>query len=136
MAFRIKDLLINVATVSQTRRRAGFPGCPPATILSTAACGGDPTGPNRFLDVWSNFWWCCGPSLIGNVGPGDPVEWAEQLALLKAELKEALQEVERQEAAAEEALRPRDIGEIEELEAKLKEALTELERLKGEMKRK
>lgn len=168
MAFRIKDLLINVSSFTPRNRRVGtaFTNCPPASVLSTGncwgttthptqmltritstgSCGGPPTRPRPSMYCtttpiagWSWNWWCCGAFTVegpGPVGPGDPVEWVEQLAILKAELKEALEEVERQESAAEEALKPRDLGEVEELESKLKEALTELERLKKELKQK
>lgn len=141
MAFRVKDLLINVGSTSRGRRRYGmFADCDPFSI--TASTGNCITGPTHGETmIWSRFCslLCCGALTAagpGPVGPGDPVEWAEQLAILKADLKEALAEVERQERAVEETLKPRDVAEVEELEGKLNEALTELERIKAQLKRK
>lgn len=131
MAFRIKDLLINVVSASEAKRRFGVMGFT-GNLFTTMECGHNTTRVCRLM--WSPY--CCGPSAAGPglVGPGDPVEWVEQLAILKAELKEALEEVERQQAAAEQALKPRDVPEIENLQNKLRESLAELERLKSELK--
>jgi hypothetical protein len=67
--------------------------------------------------------------------PTDPSAAAEQLAILKAHLKEALEEIERQEEVANEQAQPQTRAEIEELEAKMKEALAELSKRKSELKR-
>ena len=135
MAFRVKDLLINVVSASEAKRalgncRATVMDCT-GTPFSTGGCG---TVTTHVCLLVSQVL-CCRASMVGPgpVGPGDPVEWVEQLAILKAELKEALEEVERQEAVAEQALKPRDVAEIENLENKLREGLAELERLKSEL---
>jgi hypothetical protein len=138
MAFRIKDLLINVASAERKLRWGDcfmtlWGDC--SWRIFSANCTGNPTiRPPTHLTICGTTWWgAAGP---GPVGPGDPVEWVEQLAILKAELKAALEEVEREEAALEQAMKPSTEGEIEELEAKLREGLAELERLKAELKRK
>jgi hypothetical protein len=69
-----------------------------------------------------------------HIGP-DPTVAAEQLAMLKAHLKEALEEIERQEEVANEQAQPQTRAEIEELEAKMKEALAELSKRKSELKK-
>jgi hypothetical protein len=55
--------------------------------------------------------------------------------MLKAHLKEALEEIERQEEVANEQAQPQTRAEIEELEAKMKEALAELSKRKSELKK-
>ncbi len=137
MAYRIKDLLINVISASDAKRRFGncMASVTDPRVFTTHECGTNTTKVCRLL--WAHPWFC-GTSTTwpGPVAAGDPVEWVEQLAILKAELKEALEEVERQEAAAEQALTPRDIPEIDSLANKLKEGLTELARLRSELERK
>ena len=66
--------------------------------------------------------------------PGDPALAAEQLAALKAHLKEALEEVERQEVIANEQAQPQTRAQIEELEAKMTDALAELRKRKSALK--
>lgn len=140
MAFRIKDLLINV--VPEGRRI-----CPGGSVVPT------PTRPH-WTPTQSTFDClpcpgCSGvtthtiPTLTITFCPlltgwpvTDPVVTAEQLAILKAELQKELALVEQQEKLVEESLRPKDLAEIEVLEAKLHEALKELERLKSELKKK
>jgi hypothetical protein len=64
----------------------------------------------------------------------DAAAASEQLAMLKAHLKEALEEIERQEEVVNEQAQPQTHAEIEELEAKMKEALAELSKRKSELK--
>jgi hypothetical protein len=76
---------------------------------------------------------CCGArSGVGGLIPvafaGDPELAAEQLAALKAQLKEAIAEIEAQEKIVAERLQPQTDAEIDELLAKLKEAQGELEK--------
>jgi hypothetical protein len=58
---------------------------------------------------------------------------AEDLAALKAQLKQALSEVERAEQVLADSMRPRTINEIEALEDKLEDALSELKRHKEQL---
>jgi hypothetical protein len=60
------------------------------------------------------------------LGPND-------LALLKERLRDALSEVEAQEQAAEERMRPRNLDEVELLEGQLRDALAALQAQKEEM---
>jgi len=130
--FRIKDLLINVSSGAEAKRRFGA-----AWSGLICECDGTLFCPDSETNrtVWSLL--CCTRSRVAGpvrVGPGDPVESLEQLASLKADLKAALQEIERQEAAAAEAMKPQSLAEIEECEGKLRAGLAELERLKSELK--
>jgi len=60
----------------------------------------------------------------------------ESLATLKAQLRQALDNIERQEAAGAESMQPQTEAEVDELQTKLREAMTELERRKEELRRK
>ena len=83
------------------------------TMLGRTACG--------WLSGWPAF---------------DPAVAAEQLATLKAELKQELAAIERQEKAAEAQLRPKSVEEVEQLETQLRDAFKELEKLKTELRKK
>jgi hypothetical protein len=65
----------------------------------------------------------------------DAAEATEQLALLKAQLKEALKEVEDQEEALNESLRPKTVAEVKQLQDELRDALAELEKRKSELEK-
>ena len=58
---------------------------------------------------------------------------AEDLAALKAQLTQALSEVERAEEVLAESMRPQSIDEIETLEHKLEDALSELKQRKEQL---
>jgi len=65
----------------------------------------------------------CGGSVID---PGGPLEQADNLAALKAQLQQALAQVEAQQKAVEESLQPKTVEEVDTLTQKLTEALAEL----------
>ena len=91
-----------------------------------------------FTPVCPNVSDCLKGSQTAPTGPKchtDAAAAAEQLAMLKAHLKEALEEIERQEEIANEQAQPQTRAEIEELEAKMKEALAELSKRKSELKK-
>jgi ABC-type Zn uptake system ZnuABC Zn-binding protein ZnuA len=67
---------------------------------------------------------------------GDPWSDPEQLAALKQQLKQALAEVEKQEQAVNEALRPHTVAEVDELQQKFQGALEELKGLRTELSKK
>ena len=79
----------------------------------------------------------CQPTVVGpqlgNIP--DPAAAAQQLAALKAELQQALRDVETQQQAADESLRPQTVAEVEQLQAKLKDALAELDSRKQELQK-
>jgi hypothetical protein len=85
-------------------------------------------------------WFCCqhrsrAPGLVPVRFAGDPALAAEQLATLKAQLKEAIAEIEAQEKLVAERLEPRTAPEIDALLAKLKEAQAELEKKKRNLEK-
>jgi|GEM_PF-6359278 hypothetical protein len=96
--------------------------------------------PTQYLCGWTFFcpkWsrtapspYCCHHTRAAGLIPvafiGDPELAAEQLAALKAQLKEAIAEIEAQEKIVAERLQPQTDAEIDELLAKLKEAQAEL----------
>lgn len=115
-------------------------GCPPATMECTpwVSVTGHPT-PTLFIIGFSPL--CCMPwsTVAGPVGVppgGDPAAMVEQLAAMKAQLREAIAQIENQEKVVDELAQPQSIAEIEELQAKLKDALNELEHRKSELKKK
>jgi hypothetical protein len=156
MAFRFKDLMINVVSEEAERgpRRAeclngcstGFSAC--GHGFSVAHCG-------------TISWFCGGVSLCGGCSASFCGDWtgrtcpggshicgpsifptyrevadfgATDLHQLRAQLEKALVEVAEEERRQAAALRPQSRSEAEELESKLKEALAELQRQKGELK--
>jgi hypothetical protein len=147
MAFRIKDLLINLSPGEGANpgggqfRRPLFGGCFPE--LLSGDCTGTPQHTFTLFTPWLSPL-CCQWSATGPLTPftpvfqggGDPASSAEQLAILKAQLKQALVDIENREKALEETLEPQTAAQIEELEGKLEEALTELRRRKSELKKK
>ena len=156
MAYRVKDLMINIV-----RSETQGPQCGAATV---PACGNDTQGcVGASWTAHTTFWMLCrgmsgtgtttpqdlapcGASILcvggsgtapGAVNPyaDDPAAAAQHLAALKAHLKQAIGEVERQEAIANEQARPQTVPEIEELETKMREALDELGKRKNELQK-
>jgi DNA anti-recombination protein RmuC len=122
MAFKVRDLMLNVAA------GRGLDG--PNTIhIDSFECGGT----LRFHAPWANA------TLVGTtcVALGeDPVVVSQQLAILKAQLKAALADVESQERIVNESLEPQTVEQVEELERELEKALDELARRRDELGRK
>lgn len=133
MAFRVKDLLINIAPAPGLEPGTGAIGDCTVTMQDCTGTLLNCTGtPQAFTPWLSRF--CCFFSLFRGVA--DPVYAVEQLAVLKAQLKVAIADIENREKLVEESLEPKTTAQIEELEAKLEEALTELRRRKAELKEK
>ena len=63
--------------------------------------------------------------------PGDPID----LVTLKEQLKQAVAQLEEQERAAEEALKPQTVAEVEQFEQKLNDALGELKNIKEDLRK-
>lgn len=150
MAFRIKDLLINVLPEG-TKNAADEDGGGDCGCTATVWCGCSKTPP----------WPTCHCSLTVFCGwsqtPGwqdvdeafrcmrtppqltlatDPATAAKQLAMLKTQLEQSLAEIEEQERRLEEQLQPKTLEEVEALQVKLREAMHELEHRKSELKKK
>jgi sialic acid synthase SpsE len=60
----------------------------------------------------------------------------EGLATLKAQLQQALAQVEQAEKTAADAAKPQTLQEVDELEKKLTDALSELKARREELKKK
>jgi hypothetical protein len=74
----------------------------------------------------------CGQTIFLPHGGGDP----QTLAALKAQLQQALSEVERQEKDAQERMRPQTVAEVDELQKKLQSGLDELKKRRAELEQK
>jgi hypothetical protein len=88
------------------------------------------------------LWGCgpasCAPWTVAGQTPwldrDDPAALVEHLALLKAQLKEELAQIEKEEEALEAQLKPQTVAEVENLQLKMREAVEELEKLKSELR--
>ena len=161
MAFRVKDLLINVLPGEGEDFGGGvlsrFPchcGC---TYGYTIGCGATMGGgnPHAFaMMLCPNNTMGCAPDLsfTGHLTPllsllccpfftvgvplgEDPATSAQQLAELKSQLRDAIAQIEKHEKLVNKLAEPQSASEIEQLQAKLKEAHNELERRKSELKK-
>ncbi len=150
MAYRINDLMINIASGSDDDDGENAAGCPGRTCL---VCTITHTPPNEHgRGCWGiteaaeclyvshtpkiiYYALCAAKVLPTNLcGPGR-AGMERQLPLLKEQLREALSQIEREESAS----RSREletVAEVENLEEKLQAALVTLGRQKAEMKRK
>jgi hypothetical protein len=148
MAFRVRDLVINVlpeggreADCALTGCGLGFShcrfgSCDFATICIFSGCR-ECSGAFTCIGA-TNCGGCtlnvtCGGSpslLLGGAGDVDP----QALATLKAQLREALRAVESAEQTLAERMSPQSIEEVEALEQKLQGALEELKARKEQLR--
>ena len=135
MAFRVRDLVISVLPEQggeglQPFDCPGISNCYPFSSCGrTNACY--PVSCRIVSCIGSR---CGGCTLDISRLPGfEQGVSAEDLAALKAQLKQALSEVERAEQVLADSMRPRTIDEIETLEDKLEAALSELKRHKEQL---
>jgi hypothetical protein len=148
MGFRVRDLVINILPGAGERDRLGcglgfshcrFGSCDFVTIcihtgcrecsgaftcIGATACGG------CTLNVTCGGVTCGGSVLFGRGDAVDP----EALAALKAQLREALREVESAEQQLAERMSPQSVEEVDALEKKLQEALEELRARKEQLR--
>jgi hypothetical protein len=135
MAFRVRDLVINVLPEQGGQRLQAF-DCPGiSNCYPFSSCGRTnacyPLSCRIVSCIGSR---CGGCTLDISRLPGFEQEAsAEDLAALKAQLTQALSEVERAEQALAESMRPQSVDEIEALEGKLEEALSELKERKQQL---
>ena len=135
MAFRIRDLVINVLPEQggggqQPFDCPGISNCYPfSTCGRTNACY-----PISCRIVSCIGTLCGGCTLDISRWPGlQQGDTVEDLAALKAQLTQALSEVERAEEVLAESMRPQSIDEIETLEHKREDALSELKQRKEQL---
>jgi hypothetical protein len=78
----------------------------------------------------------CGATLqcAGSIDPG-PIAQGQDLARLKEQLRQALNNVEAAEKALDERLKPQTVEEVEDLQKKMQDALGALEERKAELQK-
>jgi hypothetical protein len=135
MAFRVRDLVINVLPEQGGEGLQPF-DCPGiSNCYPFSSCGRT----NACYPVSCRIVSCIGTHCGGctldiSRFPGfQQGISAEDLAALKAQLTQALSEVERAEEALADSMRPQSIDEIEVLEDKLEDALSELKQRKEQL---
>jgi hypothetical protein len=139
MAFRVRDLVINVLPEQggeglQPFDCPGISDCYPFSSCGrTNACYAVSCAVScRIVSCIGSR--CGGCTLDISQLPGFQQEVrAEDLAALKAQLTQALSEVERAEQVLADSMRPQSIDEIEALEDKLEDALSELKQRKEQL---
>jgi len=136
MAFKIQDLLITdlsseVACGKATGDCTKMSGPPRVNVWActktTPPCNGH-SGTLALLTTLTTLTFLTCTPFLGR----RPEESAEQVALLKAQLNEALAEIDREEKSTAEQFKPKTVEEAEKLEQKLQQALDQVkqERLK------
>jgi len=121
MAYKVKDLMINLAA-GRIRGGGG------TWQTYSAECG---TTPTRYIAGTATS--LCGVS--GIACGEDPVVVSQQLAILKAQLKQALAEVENEERIVNEVLEPKTVAQVEELQNELRKALKDLDSRKAKLEK-
>lgn len=142
MAFKIKDLMINLAS-TDIAGGGKPPFVTPACIgrCNTHQSGLFVTFPTLTAQIGcrcthpTGLWYIipCGDVEIIDVEGPDVI--VEMLTTLKKELTVAVERVDREIKGVESNLGPATVEEAEALEAKLKEALDELGKLKSGLKK-
>jgi hypothetical protein len=148
MAFRVRDLVINVLPEAGEQNRfgcglgfshCGFGSCDFVTICIYSGCR-ECSGAFTCIGA-TNCGGCtlnvtCGPNSCGVsllLGRGDASN-PEALAALKAQLREALRTVESAEQQLAERMSPQTVEEVDALEKKLQDALEELRARKEQLR--
>ncbi len=132
----------------------GAPGCrtatpvtvitlTPITCVTATATGCATATPVTCIGFTVPVGLCAVPSLPGGTGEAcqgqsgeDAAAALQQLAELKAQLKEAIAQIDREEDALESSQKPQTVDEAESLQQKLRDAVDELENLKNELREK
>jgi hypothetical protein len=129
MAFKIKDLMINVVPSDPHGR---------GTPTDCTAITNPTLGPGQV--VLFGFIPCsfaqCGATVIPTDLFQSHGSSVAALSTLKEQLKQQLAEVEKRQAAAEESLLPNTVEEVDMLTKKLNDALDELKGRRAELSRK
>ncbi len=160
MPFKVNDLMIDVTSAKATGAQAlciqGTQLCHfQCTIAVTICqfqcshvvsicylgCSHLPTICHFGCTFYQPSYYTCqfGPTYFTPTCPGTPVIDPQQIgdpAVLKERLQASLEALEQQQKAAEEALKPQTLADVEMLETKLTEALTTLRAQKAELHKK
>jgi hypothetical protein len=154
MAFRVRDLMIDVAPGTENAFAClpytGLTDCRFCTHYqpSIVCYQHSLICPNRSVIDVVDIFHTCGTTipfdtgrlgtdvLYGDINPvGPQVANPQNLAVLKAQLRQSLAQVEAQEQAMAESMKPQTVEEADMLEQKLTEALDELRQHKEELRR-
>jgi hypothetical protein len=148
VAFRVRDLVINVLPEAGAAPGCAFTGCGlgfsrcrfgSCDFVTICIFSGCRECSGAFTCIGATNCGGCtlnvtcggGPSVIlGRVDEDDP----EALATLKAQLREALRSVESAEKTLTERMSPQSVAEVEALEEKLQGALEELKARKEQLR--
>jgi len=106
---------------------------PPAA--QTQAPGGQP------LAGWCGWWtcalsWCQHWTFFDPTGVAAPTGGADRISTLKSQLSTALAQVEAQEAALQESIKPQTEEQVETLRQQLRSALSDLDERSAELRSK
>ena len=132
----IRDLMVNLAA-----QEAG--GAAPALFFPCYCtywtCGGT-CGGTCYASCYG-FSWCVGSRHGTQLCPQieaaiDPAAASQQLGVLKAQLQQALLQIEQQEQALAQISEPQTLAQVEERESKLQEELAKLDKRKKELAKK
>jgi len=127
MAFRIDDLVINVAPDGTDGPGDQLQPFCDTLFFSKCGCSGTPT-PYLLSPI------LCLVGLFSAISGAEcPEASREQLARLKSQLREALAEIERQEQTATKSSEPQTLEELELCEVKVARVLKTLRARKREM---
>jgi hypothetical protein len=129
----------SVIPCTETLPTTCFYGSCGCTVLSPQTCLWGSCGINSGITCGGFTINCVGSACGGSETPvfqGGGEVGPETLAALKEQLRQALAQVEAQERAVEESLRPQSVAEVEQLEQKMKAALEELRVRKEELQKK
>ena len=136
MRFRVKDLGIDVHSEDIAEKPALV--CPAKGISQCGTCS--VVGQSFCTDCTTQAFSICGgtpcPGISAEACGGNSLDPAEQLGRLKAQLQEALSQVEQQEAEMAEAMSPQTVEDVDMLQSKLQEALEALTERRVEIQRK
>jgi len=136
MRFRVKDLGIDVHSEDIAEKTALI--CPATGISQCGRCS--VVGQSFCTDCTTQAFSICGgtpcPAISAEPCGGISLDPVEKLRRLKAQLQEALSQVEQQEAEMAEAMAPQTAEEVDMLQSKLQEALEALKERRAEIQRK
>ena len=139
MPFKVKDLMIDVLP----KAAIDLPQpCPIRSCLAQSRiCPGGTCGPGSIYcfggSDFTTWWDRLLPIIYERTSPVIYGQFsAQELAALKADLKQALIEVETRENVLAAGMKPQTLEEAQTLEKKLTDALHEIRHLKGELRQK
>jgi hypothetical protein len=153
MAFKIRDLMVNIAAAAEPENLGVCAGLYSLFLCGhhspVAACTGHHSPILTCTGHRSPIMGCTGKrspafgtcttkkSPMMGYTPGiDPGEALEELTAIKTQLQAALADVDEEIKELEDTLQPKTVEDVETLQTKLKEALEELDKIKSGLDKK